>query len=237
MVTALGDMVTIPFLFLATFVARSDGINAVVSAVLVVVAVYAGFRAYTARSDAVRRIVLEMTGTILLTPVLDILAGSLQENRLPALLAVPAVLIMIPPFVSQAGAIGGIFASRTSSKLQIGVITARGLPEPPAIVDAVLALILGVVVFTLIGTIGVGLATLGGDAPAEPLRVVGATILAGLIATPVTIVVSYYLAIVTYRFGLDPDNQTVPIITSVMDLTGVACVLFVMTVSGVLPHG
>jgi mgtE-like transporter len=237
MVTALGDMVTIPFLFLATFVARSAGINAVVSAVLVVVAVYAGFKAYAARSDAVRRIVLEMTGTILLTPVLDILAGSLQENRLPALLAVPAVLIMIPPFVSQAGAIGGIFASRTSSKLQIGVITARGRPEPPAMVDAALALILGVVVFTLIGSIGVGLAALGGDAPADPLRVVVATILAGLIATPITIVVSYYLAVVTYRFGLDPDNQTVPIITSVMDLTGVACLLFVMTVSGVLPHG
>jgi mgtE-like transporter len=237
MVTALGDMVTIPFLFLATFVARSADINAVVSPVLVVVAVYAGFKAYAARSDAVRRIVLEMTGTILLTPVLDILAGSLQENRLPALLAVPAVLIMIPPFVSQAGAIGGIFASRTSSKLQIGVITPRGRPEPPAVVDAALALILGVVVFTLIGSIGVGLAALGGDAPADPLRVVVATILAGLIATPITIVVSYYLAVVTYRFGLDPDNQTVPIITSVMDLTGVACLLFVMTVSGVLPHG
>ena len=42
--------------------------------------------------------------------------------------------------------------------------------------------------------------------------------MAGLIATPITIVLSYYLAIVTYRFGLDPDNQTVPIITSVMDL-------------------
>ena len=48
---------------------------------------------------------------------------------------------------------------------------------------------------------------------------------------------SYYLAIVTYRFGLDPDNQTVPIITSVMDLTGVAVVLFVMTSLGVLPNG
>jgi hypothetical protein len=60
---------------------------------------------------------------------------------------------------------------------------------------------------------------------------------AGLIVTPITIVLSYYLAIVTYRFGLDPDNQTVPIITSVMDLAGVACDLFVMSISGVLPHG
>jgi mgtE-like transporter len=63
------------------------------------------------------------------------------------------------------------------------------------------------------------------------------TMLAGLIVTPITIVASYYLAIVTFRFGLDPDNQSVPIITSVMDLTGIAVVLFVMTSSGVLPHG
>ena len=48
-----------------------------------------------------------------------------------------------------------------------------------------------------------------------------------------TIAVGYYLAVVTYRFGLDPDNQGVPIITSVMDLVGVACILLVMTSSGV----
>jgi mgtE-like transporter len=63
------------------------------------------------------------------------------------------------------------------------------------------------------------------------------TLLAGLLVTPVTVVAGYYLAVVTYRFGLDPDNQGVPIITSVMDLAGVAVVLLVMTSSGVLPHG
>jgi cation transporter-like permease len=50
-------------------------------------------------------------------------------------------------------------------------------------------------------------------------------------------VAGYYLAVGTFRFGLDPDNQGVPIITSVMDLTGVAVVLFVMTSLGVLPNG
>jgi mgtE-like transporter len=59
-------------------------------------------------------------------------------------------------------------------------------------------------------------------------------LLAGLILTPITILAGYYLAIGTYRFGLDPDNQSVPIITSVMDLAGVACILVVMTVLGVL---
>ena len=72
---------------------------------------------------------------------------------------------MIPPFVSQAGALGGIFSSRTTSKLEIGVITPRGRPETPALVDAGIVAGLSLVVFTLIGAIG---SVLGhGDEPAE----------------------------------------------------------------------
>jgi mgtE-like transporter len=237
MVTALGDMATLPTLYLATFLVRDDTVNAVVSGLCVLAALYAIARAYSVNVSAVRRIVLEMTAVILLTPVLDILAGTLQEHRLTELTAIPVLLILIPPFVSQAGALGGIFASRISSKLQIGVITPRGLPETPALVDGTIVFGLAIVVFSLIGTIAVGLSALTGQAPISPWRVITGSLAAGMIATPVTIVVSYYLAIVTYRFGLDPDNQTVPIITSVMDLAGVACVLFVMSVSGVLPHG
>jgi mgtE-like transporter len=237
MVTALGDMATLPTLYLATFLVRGHAANAVLSAVCAIVAVYATVRAYTVNVSAVRRVILEMTAVIVLTPILDILSGVLQEHRLAELTAVPVLLILIPPFVSQAGALGGIFASRISSKLQIGVITPRGLPEMPAVVDATVVLVLGVVVFSLMGSIAVGLAALTGQAPASPATVVAGALVAGLIATPVTIVVSYYLAILTYRFGLDPDNQTVPIITSGMDLAGVACLLFVMSVSGVLPHG
>jgi mgtE-like transporter len=237
MVTALGDMATLPTLYLATFLVRNQTLNAVVSAVCVAGAIYAAVRAYTLSGSVVRRVILEMTAVILLTPILDILSGVLQEHRLSELSAVPVLLIVIPPFVSQAGALGGIFSSRISSKLQIGVITPRGVPEAPALVDGTIVFALGVVVFSLIGAIAIGLAALTGQAPAAPGRVAVATLLAGLIATPITIVLSYYLAIVTYRFGLDPDNQTVPIITSVMDLAGVACVLFVMSISGVLPHG
>ena len=39
--------------------------------------------------------------------------------------------------------------------------------------------------------------------------------------------------ILTTRFGLDPDNHGVPTITATLDLTGVAAVLFVMSVLGV----
>jgi mgtE-like transporter len=146
------------------------------------------------------------------------------------------LLSLIPPFVSQAGALGGIFASRITSKLQIGVITPRGLPEVPAVVDASIVLGFGVAVFALIGAIAFGLGELTGlGGMPSAVAMIGATVVAGLLVTPLTIVSGYYLAVSTYRFGLDPDNQTIPIITSLMDLIGVAAILFVMRTSGVLP--
>jgi len=238
MVTALGDMTTLPSLFLATFLLRSDLIAIPAAVISIAVALYAAVRSYTVADRVIRRIVLEMTAVILLTPILDVLAGSLLRARQDQLVAVPVLLALIPPFVSQAGALGGIFASRTASKLQIGVITARGLPEIPALVDASIVSALSLAVFAMVGVVAfvLGVAT---DLVGMPSfqALVGGTILSGLVITPITLVASYYLAIGTFRFGLDPDNQSVPIITSAMDLAGVATVLYVMTSLGVLPNG
>ena len=237
MVTALGDMTTLPSLFLATFLVRNEAVAVGVGIVAIGVAVAATVRSYVARDPRVRRIVLEMTATILLTPILDILSGGLQQARLAELTAVPVLLLLIPPFVSQAGALGGIFSSRITSKLQIGVITPSGRPETPAIVDGSIVLGLSLVVFTMIGAISWALgATTGLPGMPGAWTLIWATLLAGVLVTPLTVLAGYYLAIVTYRFGLDPDNQGVPIITSVMDLAGVAVILIVMTSSGVL-HG
>ena len=236
-VTALGDMTTLPSLFLATFLVRNEAVAIGIGIVAIGVSVAAAVRSYIARDPQVRRIVFEMTATILLTPILDILSGGLQQARLAELTAVPVLLLLIPPFVSQAGALGGIFSSRITSKLQIGVITPSGRPDTPAIVDGSIVLGLSIVVFTMIGAISWALgAATGLSGVPGAWTLIGATILAGLLVTPLTVLAGYYLAIVTYRFGLDPDNQGVPIITSVMDLAGVAVVLIVMTSSGVL-HG
>jgi mgtE-like transporter len=98
-------------------------------------------------------------------------------------------------------------------------------------------------VFTAIGAIAVGLENLTGLAEGAGVlhpsgaSIVAGTLLAGLLVLPVTLVSGYYIAVVTTRFGLDPDNQGVPIITSLMDLVGVAAILFAMGVSGVIVHG
>lgn len=233
MVTAIGDMITLPSLFLATFVVRNETLNAAVAALCTAAAAGALAWALVRSSREVHRTLLEMGGVIALAPLLDIFAGAVLEAHRTELEAIPGILILVPPFVSQAGALGGILSSRLSSKLQLGVITPRGRPERPALIDATVVVTLGIIVFTAIGAISAALAALTGVASPSAGLMVGGTVLAGVLVLPVTLAVGYYVAVITTRFGLDPDNHGVPTITATLDLTGVAAVLFVMSVLGV----
>jgi mgtE-like transporter len=234
MVTAIGDMVTLPCLFLASLLVGNDTVNGI-TALLCTVATAAALVASFRVNVGVRRILLEMLAVVALSPLLDIFAGALLQAHSTELQAVPAVLILIPPFVSQAGALGGILSSRLSSKLQLGVITAKGRPEIPAVVDGGIVIVLGALVFTAIGAVSWALSSLTGGPDPGALTLIGATLLAGAIVLPITLVVGYYVAVLTSRFGIDPDNQGVPFITSLLDLAGVAAILLVMRTSGVLP--
>jgi mgtE-like transporter len=233
MVTAIGDMITLPALFLATFIARNDSANAIVAGLCAAAALAALLWAVLRSSREVQRTLVEMAGVSALAPILDIFAGAVLEAHRTELEAIPGILILIPPFVSQAGAIGGILSSRLSSKLQLGVITPRGRPERPAVADATIVVALGLIVFTVIGVVAAVLASVMGVARPPAGLMVAGTVLAGLLVLPVTLVVGYYVAVLTTRFGLDPDNHGVPTITATLDLTGVAAVLFVMSILGV----
>jgi mgtE-like transporter len=230
MITAIGDMVALPAIFVVAIATEPDVINAVAATVSVIAVVAATWFAVRRADRTVRRTLLEMLPVMVIVPVLDILAGSLLESQRATI--APVVLILIPPFISQAGALGGILSSRLSSKLQLGVIGARAVPEPPARVDGGIVTVFAAVVFTVIGVVAFLLAAVTGLHPPPFTQVLGGTLLAGLLALPILIGTGYYVAVGTTESGLDPDNYGVPFITGLMDLTGIICILFAMSLWG-----
>jgi mgtE-like transporter len=235
-VTASSDMVTIPSLYLATFLVRIGWLNRAVAILAILVCLYALVRGFLTDLTLARRAILEMSGVILLTPLLDILAGTLVEPRIDRFHVYPGLLAIIPPLVSNAGALGGILSSRLSSKLHLGVISPRFIPEGPALLDGALVAAFGLVAFLAVGILGYLYGTLAGKSLGVGVMI-GGTLLTGMLATMVAIVVGYYIAVLSSRFGLDPDNQSVPIITSVMDLAGIIAFLSVLSLLGVATHG
>jgi mgtE-like transporter len=235
-ITAVGDMVTLPALLLATLLVRSELVSDVIAGACFALAIAGVVIGIRVEASVVRTLV-EMTGVLLLVPVLDVLAGTLLESQSERFFRYPGLLILIPPLISQAGALGGILSSRLSSKLQLGVITPRGVPEPPALVDGSLVVGFGFSIFLFIGIAGYALAELAGRATPDLGATVGGTVLAGVALLPVILLLGYYLAVGTTRFGLDPDNHSVPLGTGAMDLAGIVAFVAAMAVSGVSLHG
>ena len=54
---------------------------------------------------------------------------------------------------------------------------------------------------------------------------VSVSMFAGFLATIVSSAIAYYGAVATFRFGWDPDNFGIPLVTSLMDLAGTLCLI------------
>jgi mgtE-like transporter len=235
MVTALGDAATLPTLFLATFLVRDGPVTGVVAAVCLAGVAWSVIVAARSGRPDVRRITVQMIGVIALTPLLDIAAGGLLERFQPELVRSAGILILIPPFVSQSGALGGILASRLSSKIQLGLVRPTVWPDPLAWLDAAVVAVLAGATFLIVGSGATVLAELTTRNHPGASVMIGGTLLAGFMLLPLILLLAYGVAVATARFGLDPDDQSVPVITSAMDLAGVIAVLLSMTLLGVLP--
>jgi len=233
LVTAAGDAVTIPALFLATFLVGIRWVTPVLAGVLTLLAAYVTVRSLLTDLPLTRRVLRESIPVLALAGSVDVFAGLIVEARLERFLVFPVFLVLIPPFLEGAGALGGVLASRLASKLHLGVISARGRPEAVALLDTSLIFLFAVVNFALTGIAAHAAADLVNLRSPGMLTLIGVTMLAGLMATMFTVVVAYYTAVATFRLGLDPDNHGIPMITSTMDLVGVLTLVIALLAFGI----
>ncbi|HEX9891730.1 MAG TPA: magnesium transporter [Actinomycetota bacterium] len=233
LVTAVGDVVTLPALFLASFAVGVPGVTPAVGTAALVAMAWAAVWGLRTDLPVTRRVVRHGLVLLLVAGGIDVFAGLVMEARLDRLAAFPVLLVLIPPFLADAGALGSILSSRLASKLHLGALTPRGRPEPAALLDTTIIFLFSVWLFALVGFSADVVATLFGLASPGPLRVLGISLLGGLIATAFAVVVAYYAATATFRMGLDPDDFGIPIITSTMDFLGVISLFMALAAFGV----
>ena len=234
LITAVGDVVTLPCLFLASYLSGVGTVSMASGVVALAAGTLALMRGWTSALPVARRIVRESFPILCVAIVLDILAGTVVEPRIDEVfIPLPAFLILLPGFLEKTGSLGGILAARLGSKLHLGVVTPSPRPEAAALLDGTLILVLGVTVFTITAGLTLGLAEILNEAYPGAARFIGVVLLGGLLATLLAALIGYYAAIAAYRFGFDPDNHTIPLVTSGMDLLGVICLVVALVVFGV----
>ncbi len=236
-ITSAGDMITIPSLFFAAvLLLKLNQFNAkgwsvtLLSALFISVAVLCAVKGLKSNDATIRRILLESIPMLFVCGILCTLAGITLNMKLEELIAIPAILVIIPPFLGACNALGGILSARLSSMLHIGTVEPKSFPDRLVSANFAVIYLLSVSVFSFVGVLSYVAATYIGMSTPGVLELLTFSLLGGLLCTTFLNFASYYIAILSFKFGLDPDNDTIPLITSLTDIVGVLCLLFAMAV-------
>ena len=234
MLTAAGDILTLPSLVLAAYFIDIPVFSGSLALVLVVVAVAATVLGFRLGTQNLGRILAESLPILAITGTVTILVGVALEERSEQFTTLLALSILLPAFLQEGGALGGILSSRLSSKIHLGLLTPRGLPPMAAFRDFVLIYTFATGVYLFIGAASHVLAVAlfpDGSSPGL-LAMMGISTLAGLIATTAAVLAAYYGSVASYRLGLDPDTYGIPIITAAVDLLGFMSLIIALIIFG-----
>lgn len=238
-ITSAGDMITIPALFLAAIILLKSPMELVtiLSILFILVAVFCAVKGLKSNDAAVRRILMESIPMLFICGLLCTLAGiALDFARITSdgvslpLITIPALLIIIPPFLGESNALGGILSARLSSMLHIGTVNPKPFPDKLVSANFVVIYLFSVVVFSFVGVLAYVASILLGISTPSIFEMLSISLLGGILCTTFLNLASYYIAILSFKFGMDPDNDTIPLITSLTDVVGVLCLLFAMSV-------
>lgn len=244
-ITSAGDMITIPSLFLAAILLLNlsntrwifrDWLSlaTLLSALFIFVAFFCLVRGLKSNDATVRRILIESIPMLFICAILGTLAGITLDIRLEGLIAIPAILVIIPPFLGESNALGGILSARLSSMLHIGTVNPKPFPDKLVSANFAVIYLFSIAAFSFVGILSyvasyvasnlIGISTSG----VNVFEMLSISLLGGILCTTFLNLASYYIAIISFRFGMDPDNDTIPLITSLTDVVGVLCILFAM---------
>lgn len=225
LISTLGDVLTIPALWLASLLVVMPVVSTATGVALIAVSALAFAAGWQARGGILRRVVRESTPILIAAAALSTLAGVTIEHRLDTFTRFPALFVLAPAFVSSAGALGGILSARLGSKFHLGLVATGLVPEPEALRDAALVLALGAPVF-LFNAVGSHLvAGLLGQASPGLGVMIAASMAGGLLAVLFAVAVAYYATTASVAVGVDPDTYGIPIVTSAVDFFGAAALI------------
>lgn len=180
-----------------------------------------------------RRILIEAVPVLLVAGSLSLIAGIVLERSIDRFLAFSVLIVLLPGYLSTAGALGGILSNRLSTKVHLGLIEPARVPRGDARADIRVTFALALPIFVFLAVLGGTFGVLAGRSSPGLASLVAVALTGGLAATAFVAVVAYYGTFVAVRFGLDPDNHGVPLVSASLDVVGAATLIGALVLWGV----
>ncbi|HET6835067.1 MAG TPA: magnesium transporter [Acidimicrobiales bacterium] len=232
LVSTLGDVLTLPALYLGTLLLGISVVTSTVGAVLVLASLALLAVGWESSSEGLRRIVRESVPVLVVAGCISALAGVTLEKSFARFDALPALLVLVPAHLSSSGALGGILSGRLSSKLFLGLVEPQTRPNREARRDVSLVFLLAVPVFVFNGLGAHWVAQALGEASPGLGQMVAVSLIAGGLVVLFVVTVAYYGTVAAYRTGVDPDTYGIPVVSSSVDFVGAFTLIIAIALLG-----
>ncbi|MBC7114922.1 MAG: magnesium transporter [Archaeoglobi archaeon] len=215
LVTSAGDLVTLPFLILFLLIHENSPSTFYILTLIAFATILVLSRKIR-RGDYERRIFREVLLILGVLSLISSISGGLLEHYSEIIYASLIFSVLYPPIADTTGNFGSIIGAKTSTRIHLGEI--EGFMDRESLLDIFSHFLTAFPIALLMNLMGIFVLNLftGKSGEIIPLFILSYPFLILL-----NMIFAYFIAKGFTRIGMDPDNATVPVITTIGDLSSV----------------
>lgn len=225
-------IVTVCYALVVSLAILPDSMLWMVAIVIAMGAIFTIVLIKSRKERLVKKTLKEGVPVVLLTSLFGTFGGVGLASIKNEIKRAPSLLLIYPALIDTLGDVGAILGSMETTKLALGYVSSfketirKGLSDLFAVegAAATMHIIFGLVAFLL------GVAS--GFSP-NLIKVVAISLTSNLIGVIPIYLFSIFLAVRTFRYGLDPDNFVIPAVSSVSDVTATLTLIAAIAIIGV----
>ncbi len=230
----IGDVITVPTVVLSYMVARLLSRTLVLTLLFTMLLIFMFsiilYKVLRERSSLWRpdRILVETIIAATVSSIIEIFTGVFILSRLSTYIKVSVLLFALPATMAAAGAVNVKYSAELSTMLHLGEIEPKMKICKKGLERMLRSASQALILYTNVLLISLAYCT---ATHATTMTALFIPPCAGLIATLIMLVVTYYVVVASFRLGINPANIAGPLIMPLCDL---ASSILYMTLSSVL---
>ncbi|MGQ9679404.1 MAG: magnesium transporter [Candidatus Bathyarchaeia archaeon] len=169
------------------------------------------------KDEFFRRTLKEGTPAILFSSILGILGGVGLSNLKEKIENTPAILVLYPALIDTLGDLGSMVGSLETTNLALGYASKLSETLNRMFSDIISIASASIIIHFFLGIVTYFIGLMTGLA-VDPIMIIRVAVFSNIISFSVISVLSLLVATQTFKYGLDPDNFTIPLIASSSDL-------------------
>ncbi|WNY27179.1 magnesium transporter [Methanolapillus ohkumae] len=182
---------------------------------------------YLGEYASISSIVKEALPFELIAVVGGIVSGVILSGMTSEIEMIPGLLIIIPGIMGLRGNISSALGSRLGSAIHMGLITNIDFKNKELSNNIVGSMILTILISIFLGFLGHIISLLLGLESAGLFSLILISLLSGFFSGIFLSFLSVFLAIGTFKFGLDPDNVVTPSIATIGDILSMIMIFII----------